>query len=158
MSSNSDTDSESLLTTFKGIKKTCNWCKEYKPLHEGKPYCKDCSAKMHKECTRCHLPYPKESYFEINDRRCNACQKKFLKEKEKRENKKRESDIDSELIHDHSKKQPSPANPGMSKQALKRQQVDKKKTIGTETESVMDIIQEFTTEDNVKKPKLMIIF
>lgn len=157
MSVISDTDSESLLTTFKGVKKTCNWCKEYKPLHEGKPFCADCHANMYKECTRCHLPYPKEIYFEMNDRRCNACQKKFLKEKQKRESRKRESDVDSELIPE--KKQPPHTVMSTSKQALKRPLAGKKKTIETETGSAIDIIHhEFTSDGNEKKPKLMIIF
>ena len=79
----SDSDSE-MITSFKDINKTCAWCKEYTKLKTGKSYCNDCSAKMYRECSRCHLPYPEAKYFARDSNRCNACQLKLEKERAKR--------------------------------------------------------------------------
>jgi hypothetical protein len=39
---------------------------------------------MYKECIRCHRPLSDKKYFILNDKHCNACQKKYLKENCKR--------------------------------------------------------------------------
>ena len=86
MSGDSDSDMGDMVTSFqtKSLAKTCAWCKTCKSLLSGKPYCSDCSEKMYKECSRCHLPYPEMKYFKLDKQRCNTCQKKYLIEREKR--------------------------------------------------------------------------
>jgi hypothetical protein len=153
MSSNTDSasDSESVLTSFSKVKKNCNWCKEYKPLYDGKPYCKDCAVKMYRECSRCHLPYPEEKSFTSNDRRCNSCQNKFLKEKERRE--KRNVEVN------HPKKSTVSTS---TKQPLKRPLGNPSQIPATETERETDtglpleIIN--ILNKNEKKPKMIILF
>jgi hypothetical protein len=79
-------------------KKRCNFCNRNTILADQKPYCTKCGEKCFRECSRCHKPYPSEKYFAKNDRRCNSCQDKFVREKLKREqknNKKQERDMSS---------------------------------------------------------------
>jgi hypothetical protein len=67
--------------------KNCNWCSalfDYDTTK--KPYCETCKQHMLKECIRCHRPMTLERYFTLNDTRCNACHKKYLKEKMKKNN------------------------------------------------------------------------
>lgn len=92
MSGDSESDMGEMVTSFqaKSLSKTCAWCKNCKSLLSGKPYCSDCSEKMYKECSRCHLPYPEMKYFKLDKQRCNTCQKKYLIEREKRLQKLRE--------------------------------------------------------------------
>lgn len=45
---------------------------------------------MFRECSRCHVPYPNKKYFKDNNKRCNACQQKSEREKEKREQRKKQ--------------------------------------------------------------------
>ena len=82
----SDSETE-IITSFKEVNKACSWCKEYTKLKSGKSYCNECASKMHKECSRCRLPYPEVKYFTIDPNRCNACQLKLEKERAKRKNK-----------------------------------------------------------------------
>ena len=86
MSGDSDSDIGVMVTSFqaKSLAKTCAWCKNCKSLLSGKLYCSDCSVKMYKECSHCHLPYPEMKYFKLDKQRCNTCQRKYLIEKEKR--------------------------------------------------------------------------
>lgn len=86
-----DFESDSDLTP----KKRCCWCNQNSKLISNKPYCRKCSNNCYKECIRCHKPYPSEKYFEKNDSRCNACQEKYLREKTKREQKKKSKDLSS---------------------------------------------------------------
>ena len=161
MSSNSDTDSESLLTSFKDVTKSCNWCKQYKPLYGRKPYCKECATKMYRECTRCHLPYTEEKSFTENDKRCNSCQKKYLKEKERRENRKNAPLSDNEFNSEVVKKQhvgtltTAPVVKHLPKISIV--QIPKKRAFENETTSVIDFFNSLP-EDSQKKPKLMIFF
>ena len=78
MADSFDSDSEDIP------KKRCNWCNQNTKLAPNKPYCKACSIKIFRECKRCHKPYPEEKYFEKNENRCNSCQEKYLREREKR--------------------------------------------------------------------------
>ncbi|XP_074651575.1 uncharacterized protein LOC141906232 [Tubulanus polymorphus] len=71
-------------TDFTKISKPCLWCNRYVELVEGKQYCKTCEEKMFRECSRCHKPYPDKHCFELDESRCNSCQNKYNKEKEKR--------------------------------------------------------------------------
>ena len=68
-------------------KKRCNWCNQQTKLAPNKPYCKTCESRLFRVCRRCKKPYPSEKYFEKNDLRCNSCQEKYLREKEKRQKK-----------------------------------------------------------------------
>jgi len=83
MNSNSESDSE-VIQTFQSNRKSCSWCKCPALLVEGKSYCQTCEEKMYKECSRCHLPYPDAKHFKTGQARCNSCQKKYEKEREKR--------------------------------------------------------------------------
>lgn len=49
-------------------------------------YCRDCYENRYKVCIRCKLPYPDAKYFQDSGGtdRCNACYKKYVKEREKR--------------------------------------------------------------------------
>lgn len=84
-----------MLTSFQGVVKSCVWCKEHTRLKDGKPYCLKCCNRMFQECVRCHFPYPDAKYFSEHDSRCNSCQKKYMKEKERRLVKKRSMEAQS---------------------------------------------------------------
>ena len=59
----------------------CCWCRRVCKLVDGKPYCHACKVDCFRECIRCHRPFPNEKYFSMSHDRCNACSKKYLKEK-----------------------------------------------------------------------------
>ena len=61
--------------------KKCNWCGSVVLLSHGKPYCLPCSSHCYKECIRCHRPFPDKKYFKLNGKRCNSCERKYLKAK-----------------------------------------------------------------------------
>jgi len=82
MMMSSDSDDNTVGTSK--IVKTFVWCKGYKELVPTKAYCADCCGKMYKECSRCHLHYPDAKFFAQNEKRCNSCQKKYVKERERR--------------------------------------------------------------------------
>ena len=71
-------------TDFEDLKKACNWCNQTVKLEDNKPYCGKCSRNCYKECRRCHRPFPHERFFTKDENRCNTCQDKYLKEREKR--------------------------------------------------------------------------
>ena len=76
-------------TDYEKVKaKKCNFCLQNGNLMKNKPFCHKCAKKCFRECTRCHKPYDHEKYFELNEVRCNNCQRKYMKEREKREQKK----------------------------------------------------------------------
>ena len=81
-----------LSTASAGSYKTCNWCKAYTLLVPTKSYCLPCQGKMFRECSRCHFPFPDSKYFTGENRRCVACHKKYLKEKERRKQKQTTTD------------------------------------------------------------------
>ncbi len=59
---------------------------------------------MFRECTRCHQPYPEASSFAENDKRCNACQRKYLKERQRRVDKQQQQQQQQQLIKTTPKK------------------------------------------------------
>ena len=75
-------------TDYENAKKKCNFCLQNVTLIKNKPFCHKCAKNCFRECTRCHKPYNHEKFFELNEVRCNTCQRKYLKEREKREQKK----------------------------------------------------------------------
>ena len=75
----------------------CIWCADPDyPLAPGKAYCTKCQAKG-KECVRCKRPMPAK-YYALNSHRCNACHKKYLKERKKRARSPSPSEDDEEDI------------------------------------------------------------
>ena len=65
--------------------KSCNWCfTPSVPLVTGKNYCSVCAHYCFKECKRCRWPLPSADFFSLSKERCNTCQKKYLKEVNKR--------------------------------------------------------------------------
>ena len=72
-------------TDFDEVQKKCNYCNKLRELAFNKPYCIRCENNMYKECRRCHKPYDDKKYFTMDTVRCNSCQPKFLKEREKRQ-------------------------------------------------------------------------
>ena len=60
----------------------CIWCTQVKELVPGKRFCQRCGANG-KECAHCHRPMP-ERFFQMSDRLCNSCCRKYTKQKEKR--------------------------------------------------------------------------
>ena len=89
-----------------GSCKTCNWCKAYTLLVPTKPYCLPCQGKMFRECSRCHFSFPDSKYFTGENRRCVACHKKYLKEKERRKQKQTTTDQQQQQQQQQSKKRP----------------------------------------------------
>lgn len=67
------------------VKKRCVWCNKFAVLLEKQKHCGECDAKAFRVCRRCRLPYDDAKYFAKDINRCNSCQLKYLKEKEKRE-------------------------------------------------------------------------
>ena len=62
--------------------KRCIWCSStLQRLEEGKPYCIQCAENCFRECKRCHRPFDDSKYFLLDKDRCNACQRKYSKEK-----------------------------------------------------------------------------
>ena len=60
----------------------CNWCGADEAFVEGKRYCATCESNMYRECIRCHKPYDQAKYFGFDMNRCNACQRRYYREKE----------------------------------------------------------------------------
>ena len=60
----------------------CNWCRVKLNPSWGKYYCKKCKNSCERECVRCHRPFPSLIYFPSDKAiRCNACTRKYHKEK-----------------------------------------------------------------------------
>lgn len=85
----SDSGSEPSSTDFENVLKRCNWCNKYSELAEGKKYCLKCAKKCYKECRRCHRPYDEPKYFKLDNTRCDTCQTAYLKERERRQAKRK---------------------------------------------------------------------
>ena len=61
----------------------CIWCGDNcKSLIKNK-YCDTCKSKCVRECTTCHKPYPSLRFFKLDDKRCNSCHNRYLKQKQK---------------------------------------------------------------------------
>ena len=74
-------------------KKPCIWCNKPKALVAKQPYCEECERKAFRICTRCHRPLDNSSYFTLDDKRCNTCFRKYLKDKQKREDRKKQLNL-----------------------------------------------------------------
>jgi hypothetical protein len=61
--------------------KSCIWCWRELPLVKNKRYCEACKLNMKHECIRCHRPFPTNRCFNLSKIRCDACQRKYAKEK-----------------------------------------------------------------------------
>ena len=61
----------------------CSWCNKVKALLPGKRYCERCDSASFQECRRCRRPLDHAKYFTLDPSgsRCNACQRKFLRER-----------------------------------------------------------------------------
>ena len=68
--------------------KECSYCGKKGQLAQLKTYCLICQKNMAKECIRCKRPHSNLKLFKENSTRCNSCQKKYEKEKEKNTTKK----------------------------------------------------------------------
>lgn len=66
----------------------CNWCNRTVKILPGYKHCHDCHEKAYRICVRCRRPLSDKSYFALHDKRCNACQKSYLRQKRIREEKK----------------------------------------------------------------------
>ena len=65
------------------IERKCNWCGiEFFTSPKQAYYCTTCKEGCFRECKRCHRPLPDKKYFKLDDKRCNACQRKYNKEKQ----------------------------------------------------------------------------
>lgn len=91
MASNSDSDTPPQSDSYK----TCVWCNCYGALIPTKPYCKACQQQMVRECRRCKKPYNSLRFFVKDDARCNSCQTKYLKERQKRLEKQQQKQSDT---------------------------------------------------------------
>lgn len=74
--------------------KVCNWCTKLTKLAKGKKSCDVCISQSYRTCRRCQKPYDSKDYFQLDEKRCNACQRKYLKEKQTRETHKRSKSVD----------------------------------------------------------------
>lgn len=75
-------------------KPKCNWCNRHKELLPNTKHCSECDKKAYRLCSRCHRPFNSPSYFTLDSKRCDSCQRKYIREREKREQKKRQLDND----------------------------------------------------------------
>lgn len=64
--------------------KCCIWCEKSYDLLPTKRYCKCCDQLKYRECIRCGRPLNSRKYFLLDDKRCNSCHRKLLKERIKR--------------------------------------------------------------------------
>ena len=63
------------------MSKRCNWCGQRVALLPGKPYCKNCCKSAYRICPRCHRCFNHQIFFRKCATRCNACQRKYIKER-----------------------------------------------------------------------------
>ena len=83
---------------FDKIVKKCCWCGECNALVSNKKYCENCARVMHKECSRCHKPFPDKKFFKFDNARCNACHQKYISEKRRREERRNKAeDVEAEM-------------------------------------------------------------
>ena len=60
----------------------CNFCgDEQTQLAKDKLYCIDCAVVCSRECVVCHKPYPNLDKFQLNNSRCNSCQRRLERRK-----------------------------------------------------------------------------
>lgn len=78
-------DSDVLVNFEEKTKQSCRWCKNFTYLKDGSTYCYTCHEQSYRVCSRCKCPFPDSKYFSDSDdgKRCNACHKKYMKEREK---------------------------------------------------------------------------
>lgn len=95
-----DSSSFSDASDFEDHSKPCSWCGKFLKLLPAKSYCQKCSDNCHKECRRCKRPFPDKKHFELDKDRCNACHRKYAKEREKRLTKKAKQDGGKRKIKD----------------------------------------------------------
>ena len=104
------------LVDFTQIKKPCCWCSKYVELVANKSYCLKCEENMYKECRRCKRPLPTADYFKLNEIRCNACHRRYLSEKAKREAKKIE---EAKLLDANDESSGAEENASLKKQGVR---------------------------------------
>lgn len=145
----------------------CNWCNRGIQLVKGKPYCKDCSSKCFKECCRCHRPFDHPKYFRLDPvkLRCDACQRKLLRERTKAKTMKSvpliESDSEDSVIMgsdistgDEGKKPTKLKAFLPKKQVVKRTpkaRTSKKKTNCDQVEALKSLICQWSQEEECMK-------
>lgn len=96
-SGSEDNDSSSGTDAVSGSEGVCNWCSTAGKLVKNKPYCSSCQERAFRECVRCKRPLPSEKYFSLNPHRCNACERKLVKEQEKRKRVSEGSDDEGDI-------------------------------------------------------------
>lgn len=99
--SNNSSDSEPINIKTKSKQKGCNYCNRISALVDNKPYCILCDKKCYRECRRCHRPHDSSDYFTLDPegQRCNSCQNKYLKQRNKRiEQQKRKAIASNEAV------------------------------------------------------------
>lgn len=101
ISSNEDSD----VATSEPVLPRCSYCSKEKSLVKGKTYCFDCSDNCFRECKRCKRPFHDKKYYSFSETRCNSCHKKYLKEKAKREEKKKKTEEQGRVILEKQTKQ-----------------------------------------------------
>lgn len=72
------------------VQTRCNWCHKFTKLCHGAKHCSTCDTNAYRVCRRCKRPFPSADYFTDDSARCNSCQRKYIKERERREMKKQE--------------------------------------------------------------------
>ena len=68
--------------------KRCCWCQRFTLLLPNTRHCKDCDEKCFRLCRRCKRPFDDPKYFTLDTARCDACHRKVIKERERRNAKK----------------------------------------------------------------------
>ena len=123
--------------------KKCNWCCKKVELIEKKTYCKKCEENCERECIRCHRPFDDLKYFNKNEKRCDSCQLKYEKEKEKRTKIIETSSNSTDSLSQDSSPSSSDLDDGGEDNNTKSREVSKKRNI-----------VRFDCEKSMKKPKL----
>lgn len=71
----------------------CIWCNRQVTLLPNTKHCQQCDAKCYRVCRgRCKRPFDSKSYFTLNDNRCDTCERAIVKDRLRREARKREQD------------------------------------------------------------------
>lgn len=146
-------------TDFESETRTrCCWCRRFVALLPKQKHCKECDAKAFRLCARCKYPYPDAKYFKLNANRCDSCQRKYLKEKQRREAKQKERDAvksdDEDEKGEGQEKKLKRKTPLANQAPVAGKKVPKQKTI-SECANVTTDARASTSADKAKEERRM---
>lgn len=134
-------------TDFEGeAKKRCCWCKRIVQLLKRQKHCQMCQDNAYKLCCRCKIPYPSVKFFSLHSQRCDPCERRYRKEKARREMKKTATIIENNDSSDD--EQPNKKKSKIT--ALKANQKKTPKTITNKKTIAKSSINNLTTKTVAK--------